>query len=280
MAHPHYISARRKFDPCEQAWVTLAQALVWLAYPNDPGRVRDAAPERAGLRRRAQPWEEWTPELDAALTRLLPPHPEKGPLETQRIHACQGDEQVLWTDANLIRIKLRAGNWFVWLAVILTMDPPITLDVADLVETFPEFSASHVEPVAAAPFHKDSSEAPSKRSPMAMTANEAGHMGGTEAQNHRREAGELAWTADALQIAKDARGEDPHIFTKTICERIWNKCTFKGCPAPDEKGNPRGSFIVSSRGTRRPRTASRSVRPIRRGKRSGDERDDFSAAIF
>jgi hypothetical protein len=93
-----------------------------------------------------------------------------------------------------------------------------------------------VEP--AAPLHKDSSEAPSKRSSMAMTASEAGHLGGTEAQKLRREAGELAWTSDALRIAKDARVEDPHIFTKTICERIWNKCRFKGCPAPDEKGNP------------------------------------------
>ena len=138
MARPHYISTRRKFDPCEQDWVTLAQALVWLAYPNDPGRVRDAAPERARLHRRAQPWEEWTPELDAALTRLMPRHPEKGLLETLRIHARQGDKQVLWTNASLIRIKLRAGNWFMWLTDILTMDPPITLDVADLVETFPE----------------------------------------------------------------------------------------------------------------------------------------------
>ena len=90
-----------------------------------------------------------------------------------------------------------------------------------------------VEP--AAPPHKDNSGVPS---PLAMTASEAGHMGGTEAQKHRREAGELAWTVDALRIAKDARVEDPHIFTKTICERIWNKCRFKGCPAPDEKGNP------------------------------------------
>jgi hypothetical protein len=95
-----------------------------------------------------------------------------------------------------------------------------------------------VEPVAAAPFHKNSSEAPSKRSPTAMTASEAGRMGGTEAQKRRQEAGELAWTADALRIAKDARVEDPHIFTKTICERIWSKCRFKGCPAPDEEGNP------------------------------------------
>ena len=97
--------------------MTLAQALVWLAYPNDPDRVRDAAPERAKLHRRAQPWEEWTPELDAVLTRLMPRHPEKGLLETLRIHARQGGKQVLWTDATWIRIKLRAGNWFVWLAV-------------------------------------------------------------------------------------------------------------------------------------------------------------------
>jgi hypothetical protein len=50
---------------------------------------------------------------------------------------------------------------------------------------------------------------------MAITTSEAGHMGGTEAQKLRREAGELAWAADALQIAKDARAEDPHILTKT-----------------------------------------------------------------
>ena len=116
----------------------------------------------------------------------------------------------------------------------------IDIDTDSLTQTFPDPDPRPppVEPVAAAPFHKDSSEAPSKRSPMAMTASEAGHMGGTEAQKHRREAGELAWTADALRIAKDARVEDPHVFTKTICERIWNKCRFKGCPAPDEKGNP------------------------------------------
>ena len=100
--------------------------------------MRDAAPERARLHRRAQPREEWTPELDAALTRLLPRHPEKGLLETLKIHARQGDEQVSGWWPSPICIKLRAGNWFVWLAAILTMDPPITLDVADLIEAFPE----------------------------------------------------------------------------------------------------------------------------------------------
>ena len=74
--------------------------------------------------------------------------------------------------------------------------------------------------------------------PTAMTASETGRIGGTEAQKRRQEAGELAWTADALRIAKDARAKDPHTSTKTICEQIWNKCRSKGCPAPDEEGNP------------------------------------------
>jgi hypothetical protein len=111
------------------------------------------------------------------------------------------------------------------------------IDVEQLMTAFsPVVETPPVEP--AAPPHKDSRKSPSKRSSMATTTSEAGHMGGTEAQKLRREAGELAWTTDALQIAKDARAEDEHIFTKTICERIWNKCRFKGCPAPDEKGNP------------------------------------------
>jgi hypothetical protein len=75
-------------------------------------------------------------------------------------------------------------------------------------------------------------------SSMAMTANETGRIGGTEAQRRRREAGELAWTADALRIAKDARIKDPHISTTDICKQIWNKCRSKGCPGPDEEGNP------------------------------------------
>jgi hypothetical protein len=141
MAHPPHItpgaSPRRKFDPAEQEQLTLAQALLWIAYPNDPGRVRDAAPERVGLHRRAQPWEEWTPELGAALTRLLPL------LKARKIFAVQGGEQVLWTDPNLIRIEQRIGNWFEgWLAVFLTMDPQIMLDVADIVEAFPELLSS------------------------------------------------------------------------------------------------------------------------------------------
>jgi hypothetical protein len=142
MAHQHYTAPdaapRRKFNPLEQEWLTLAQALVWLACPDDPDRVRDAAPERIGLHRRKQPWEEWTPELDAALTRLLPPYPQKGPLEMLRIHARQDGKQVLWTDPTLIHIKQRAGNWRERLAFILTMDPPVMLDVADYVETFSE----------------------------------------------------------------------------------------------------------------------------------------------
>ena len=89
-----------------------------------------------------------------------------------------------------------------------------------------------------APLHRDSSEAPSKGPPVAMTASETGRMGGAEAQKRRREAGELAWTADALRIAKDARSKDPHTSTKTICQQIWSKCRSKGCPAPDEDGNP------------------------------------------
>ena len=71
-----------------------------------------------------------------------------------------------------------------------------------------------------------------------MTASETGRIGGTEAQKRRQEAGELAWTADALRIAKDARVKDPHTFTKAICEQIWSKCRSKDCPAPDEEGNP------------------------------------------
>jgi hypothetical protein len=115
--------------------------------------VRDAAPERAGLHRRAQPWEQWTPELDAALTLLLPL------LEARKIFAIQGGEPVLWTDPNLIKIRLRAGNWFEWLAVILTMDPPVLLDVADLVEALPQLEqppiASPVEHPGAAPSHTE-----------------------------------------------------------------------------------------------------------------------------
>jgi hypothetical protein len=164
-------------------------------------------------------------------------------LESGRVHAYSWDKEIPANDWTRDRIKLEAQlgqkdilgfHPFIMAAAQLTRHRSV--DVKQLVTAFSPVVETPVEP--AAPPHKDSSEAPSIRSSMAITTSEAGHMGGIEAQKLRREAGELAWAADALQIAKDARAEDPHIFTKTICERIWRKCWSKSCPAPDEKGNP------------------------------------------
>jgi hypothetical protein len=162
-------------------------------------------------------------------------------LESGRVHAYSFGKEIPANDWISDRSKLEAQlgqqdvlgfSPFIMAAAQLTKHRSVDVEelrtAFSLVEETPP-----VEP--AAPPHKDNSEAPSS---MATTTSEAGHMGGTEAQKRRRKAGELAWTADALQIAKEARAEDPHILTKTICERIWRKCRSKGCPAPDEKGNP------------------------------------------
>jgi hypothetical protein len=163
-----------------------------------------------------------------------------GALERGLVHAYFYGEQIPASDLISDRFKLEEVlrqrdvlGLFPFIVAAAQLTKHRSVDVEELRTAFSlVVETPPVEP--AAPPHKDSSETPS---PLAMTASEAGHMGGTEAQKHRREAGELAWTVDALRIAKDARVEDPHIFTKTICERIWNKCRFKGCPAPDEKGN-------------------------------------------
>jgi hypothetical protein len=235
MARPHHTPAgaspRRKFDPLEQDWLTLAQALVWLAYPDDPNRVREAAPERAGLQRQAQPWDEWTPELDAALTRLLPPHPEKGPLETLKIHARQAAEQVFWDNPYLILIKLRHGNWFEgWLVPILTADPPILLDVADFVEAFSELERLSdtlpVDPSGPAPTHREEGAEPRETLPEHDPA---------------RHATLVRWYQDAY-AAEATNREKQHKAVKDRAERAGASVTWQECEdarrAADVGGKP------------------------------------------